>query len=349
MKFDLADAYFRKGRQRSGSRGAHESFDHGQQDATFWPYSETSTPVSGNTARAEEIFRDAINRNPDNDQYYLSLTSSNCVTKMSLAQSRPCKKAWREFPAPERFFGAWALSPLSRARPDKLRSVWSGQWICCPNGPAATPRSASSTIRPDKSKRLAKCSIASKEQRRRPGREPNRRSPVTSSSNCPFDRGPDVHGSPATITSTGAVARRPHAVTNRNSGSRKDRRRMRQIARRDDSGSCLEPSGGLNLTFGSCSHSCSHLSAISQRKSETDPTTPFPSTTPTFARPPASLRSGLPPQPKRKYYLETMGTGVAWLDYDQDGLMDLYLRSICRHRYLQTSAAVALRALPQQR
>jgi hypothetical protein len=27
----------------------------------------------------------------------------------------------------------------------------------------------------------------------------------------------------------------------------------------------------------------------------------------------------------QKYYLETMGTGVAWLDYDQDGLMDIYL------------------------
>ena len=27
----------------------------------------------------------------------------------------------------------------------------------------------------------------------------------------------------------------------------------------------------------------------------------------------------------QKYYLETMGTGVGWLDYDQDGLMDLYL------------------------
>jgi hypothetical protein len=26
----------------------------------------------------------------------------------------------------------------------------------------------------------------------------------------------------------------------------------------------------------------------------------------------------------QKYYLETMGTGVAWIDYDQDGLMDLY-------------------------
>jgi enediyne biosynthesis protein E4 len=25
-----------------------------------------------------------------------------------------------------------------------------------------------------------------------------------------------------------------------------------------------------------------------------------------------------------KYYLETMGTGIAWIDYDQDGLLDLY-------------------------
>jgi enediyne biosynthesis protein E4 len=29
-------------------------------------------------------------------------------------------------------------------------------------------------------------------------------------------------------------------------------------------------------------------------------------------------------QSEEKLYLETMGTGVAWLDYDQDGLMDLY-------------------------
>jgi enediyne biosynthesis protein E4 len=29
-------------------------------------------------------------------------------------------------------------------------------------------------------------------------------------------------------------------------------------------------------------------------------------------------------QTEEKYYLETMGTGVAWIDYDQDGLMDVY-------------------------
>ena len=26
-----------------------------------------------------------------------------------------------------------------------------------------------------------------------------------------------------------------------------------------------------------------------------------------------------------KMYIETMGTGVGWIDYDQDGLLDLYL------------------------
>ena len=41
-------------------------------------------------------------------------------------------------------------------------------------------------------------------------------------------------------------------------------------------------------------------------------------------------------QTDEKYYLETMGTGVAWLDYDQDGLMDLYFVQIRGHRCLQT-------------
>ncbi|MGB8458681.1 MAG: VCBS repeat-containing protein, partial [Candidatus Acidiferrum sp.] len=29
-------------------------------------------------------------------------------------------------------------------------------------------------------------------------------------------------------------------------------------------------------------------------------------------------------QTDEKYYLETMGTGVGWIDYNQDGLMDLF-------------------------
>jgi len=32
-----------------------------------------------------------------------------------------------------------------------------------------------------------------------------------------------------------------------------------------------------------------------------------------------------PTETEEKYYLETMGSGVAWMDYNQDGLMDLFL------------------------
>ncbi len=48
-----------------------------QKDAKTIPTllcSEISTRIMGDTARATEIFRNAINRNPDNDQDYLSLS-----------------------------------------------------------------------------------------------------------------------------------------------------------------------------------------------------------------------------------------------------------------------------------
>jgi hypothetical protein len=39
-------------------------------------------------------------------------------------------------------------------------------------------------------------------------------------------------------------------------------------------------------------------------------------------------------QTEEKYYLETMGTGVGWLDYDQDGLMDIFfVQSAATDRY----------------
>jgi len=41
-------------------------------------------------------------------------------------------------------------------------------------------------------------------------------------------------------------------------------------------------------------------------------------------------------QTDEKYYLETMGTGVGWLDYNQDGLMDLY--------FVQSAATDAYKA-----
>ncbi len=41
----------------------------------------------------------------------------------------------------------------------------------------------------------------------------------------------------------------------------------------------------------------------------------------------------------QKYYLETMGTGVAWIDYDQDGLPDLYfVQSAATNAYKPTKS-----------
>jgi tetratricopeptide (TPR) repeat protein len=74
VKFDLADAYFRKGLYAQALEAAQQVSTAGQQDAAFLALLGDIHAHLGETSRAAEIFRDAIARNPDNDQYYLSLT-----------------------------------------------------------------------------------------------------------------------------------------------------------------------------------------------------------------------------------------------------------------------------------
>ena len=74
VKFDLADAYFRKGLYSQALEAAAQVSVAGQQDDAYLALLGDIQAHLGDTARATEIFRDAIRRNPDNDQYYLSLT-----------------------------------------------------------------------------------------------------------------------------------------------------------------------------------------------------------------------------------------------------------------------------------
>jgi tetratricopeptide (TPR) repeat protein len=74
IKFDLADAYFRKGLYSQALETAQSISSSGQQDDAVLSLEGDIYAHLNNTAKAEEIFRDAIARNPDNDQYYLSLT-----------------------------------------------------------------------------------------------------------------------------------------------------------------------------------------------------------------------------------------------------------------------------------
>jgi len=74
VKFDLANAYFRRGKYRDALDTAQKVSPAGRRDDAFLSLTGDIEAHLGETGKAIEVFRDAISRNPDNDQYYLSLT-----------------------------------------------------------------------------------------------------------------------------------------------------------------------------------------------------------------------------------------------------------------------------------
>ena len=73
VKFDLADAYFRKGLYEPALEAAQKVSVGGQRDDGYLALLGDIYAHLGDAGRAVEIYQDAITRNPDNDQYYLSL------------------------------------------------------------------------------------------------------------------------------------------------------------------------------------------------------------------------------------------------------------------------------------
>ncbi|MGB6685817.1 MAG: tetratricopeptide repeat protein [Candidatus Acidiferrum sp.] len=73
LRYDLADAYFRKGAYAQALEVAKQVSAQGRQDGAFLSLLGDIQSHLGDTADASAIFSDAISRNPDNDQYYLSL------------------------------------------------------------------------------------------------------------------------------------------------------------------------------------------------------------------------------------------------------------------------------------
>jgi tetratricopeptide (TPR) repeat protein len=74
VKFDLANAYFRKEQYKDALAATQNISTAGQQDDSFLALLGDIEAHLENAPKATEIFRSAITRNPDNDQYYLSLT-----------------------------------------------------------------------------------------------------------------------------------------------------------------------------------------------------------------------------------------------------------------------------------
>jgi tetratricopeptide (TPR) repeat protein len=71
--FNLADAYFRKGQYAAALDAAGQVSEQGRKDDAYLTLLGDIYTHLGDAARAEEIYRDAITRNPDSDQDYLAL------------------------------------------------------------------------------------------------------------------------------------------------------------------------------------------------------------------------------------------------------------------------------------
>jgi tetratricopeptide (TPR) repeat protein len=74
INFDLANAYFRKNHYTEALDTAMKVSPQGRKDDSYLALLGDIYAHLGDTARATEIFQNAINRNPENDQDYLSLS-----------------------------------------------------------------------------------------------------------------------------------------------------------------------------------------------------------------------------------------------------------------------------------
>jgi tetratricopeptide (TPR) repeat protein len=121
VKFNLADAYFRKGSYAEAFDAAQKVSPAGQQDDAFLSLLGDIEAHVGETARAMEIFRDAIRRNPDNDQYYLSLTLIQLRDNDLNGAEETLKKGLARIPGSGKI--VWGMGLISVLRGDTTQAA----------------------------------------------------------------------------------------------------------------------------------------------------------------------------------------------------------------------------------
>jgi tetratricopeptide (TPR) repeat protein len=120
VKFDLADAYFRKGAYAEAFDAAQKVSLTGQQDDAFLSLLGDIEAHVGQTGKAMDIFRNAISRNPDNDQYYLSLMLVQLRENDLNSAEQTLKKGLNRIPGSGKIM--WGLGLIAVLRGDTTQA-----------------------------------------------------------------------------------------------------------------------------------------------------------------------------------------------------------------------------------
>ena len=121
VKFDLADAFFRKGDYPSALAAAESVSTVGQKDDAYLALLGDIHSHLGNFAKASEIFQDAVKRNPDNDQYYLSLALTQLRGGSLPEAEATLKRGADRVPASGKIL--WGLGVLSALHGDSAQAA----------------------------------------------------------------------------------------------------------------------------------------------------------------------------------------------------------------------------------
>lgn len=121
VKFNLADAYFRKGSYADALEAAQKVSASGQQDDACLALLGDIESHLGDTPKAIDIFKNAISRSPDNDQYYLSLTLVQLRDKDLNGAEQTLQKGLSRIPGSGKI--VWGLGLISVLRGNSAQAA----------------------------------------------------------------------------------------------------------------------------------------------------------------------------------------------------------------------------------
>lgn len=111
VKFNLSNAYFQKHQYPQALDLANEITEAGQKDDSYLTLLGDIYAHLGDNAKAADIFRDAIIRNPDNDQNYLSLSLVQLRSNDFVTAQQTLAKGQARIPASGKI--SWGLGLVS--------------------------------------------------------------------------------------------------------------------------------------------------------------------------------------------------------------------------------------------